>query len=38
MSYSYLLQFNAGTFHETLRLSSGRFALLDDGLGFRLVP
>ena len=38
MSYSYLLQFNAGTFHETLRLSSGRFALLDDGLGFCLVP
>lgn len=28
----------SGTFRETLRLSSGRFALLDDGLGFRLVP
>ena len=38
MSYSYPLQFNAGTLRETLRLSSGRFALLDDGLGFRLAP
>ena len=27
----------SGTFRETLRLSSCRFALLDDGLGFRLV-
>jgi len=27
-----------GTFRETLRLSSGRFAVLDDGLGFSLVP
>ena len=38
MSYSYLLQFNAGTFREMLCLSSSCFFLLDDGLGFRLVP
>ncbi|MFM8859488.1 MAG: DUF3363 domain-containing protein [Methylocystis sp.] len=28
----------SGAFRETLRLSSGRFAVLDDGLGFSLVP
>ena len=28
----------SGTFRETLRLSSGRFAMIDDGLGFQLVP
>ena len=27
----------SGTFRETLRLSSGRFAMIDDGLGFQLV-
>jgi hypothetical protein len=26
-----------GAFRETLRLSSGRFAMIDDGLGFQLV-
>ena len=28
----------SGTFRESLRLSSGRFAMIDDGLGFQLVP
>lgn len=28
----------SGTFRETIRLSSGRFAMIDDGLGFQLVP
>jgi len=28
----------SGTFRETLRLSSGRYAMIDDGLGFQLVP
>lgn len=28
----------SGTYRETIRLNSGRFALIDDGLGFQLVP
>lgn len=28
----------AGTFRQRLTLASGRFAMLDDGLGFQLVP
>ena len=28
----------AGTYRQRLTLSSGRFAMLDDGLGFQLVP
>jgi type IV secretory pathway VirD2 relaxase len=28
----------SGTYRETIRLSSGRFAMIDDGLGFQLVP
>jgi hypothetical protein len=28
----------AGTFRQRLRLSSGRFAMIDNGLGFALVP
>jgi type IV secretory pathway VirD2 relaxase len=28
----------SGTFRETIRLSSGRFAMIGDGLGFQLVP
>jgi type IV secretory pathway VirD2 relaxase len=28
----------AGTYRQRLMLSSGRFAMIDDGLGFRLVP
>ncbi|MGL3822780.1 relaxase/mobilization nuclease domain-containing protein [Sphingopyxis sp. R3-92] len=28
----------SGIYRERLRLTSGRFAMLDDGLGFRLVP
>jgi type IV secretory pathway VirD2 relaxase len=27
-----------GTYRQQLRLASGRFAMLDDGLGFQLVP
>lgn len=27
-----------GTYRQQLRLTSGRFAMLDDGLGFQLVP
>ena len=28
----------SGTYRDTIRLSSGRFAMIDDGLGFQLVP
>ncbi|WP_145987112.1 DUF3363 domain-containing protein, partial [Bradyrhizobium sp. UASWS1016] len=28
----------AGTYRQRLALASGRFAMLDDGLGFQLVP
>ncbi|MBP6030961.1 MAG: DUF3363 domain-containing protein [Sphingobium sp.] len=28
----------AGTYRQRLTLASGRFAMIDDGLGFRLVP
>jgi type IV secretory pathway VirD2 relaxase len=28
----------AGTYRQSLRLASGRFAMIDNGLGFRLVP
>jgi type IV secretory pathway VirD2 relaxase len=28
----------SGTYRETIRLSSGRFAMINDGLGFQLVP
>jgi type IV secretory pathway VirD2 relaxase len=28
----------AGTYRESLQLTSGRFAMLDDGVGFSLVP
>ena len=28
----------AGAYRETIRLSSGRFAMINDGLGFQLVP
>jgi hypothetical protein len=28
----------AGTFRQRLTLSSGRFAMIDNGLGFTLVP
>lgn len=28
----------AGTYRQRINLSSGRFAMLDDGLGFQLVP
>ena len=28
----------AGTFRRRLDLASGRFAMIDDGLGFNLVP
>ncbi|MFN5451421.1 DUF3363 domain-containing protein, partial [Bradyrhizobium sp.] len=28
----------AGTVRQRLTLSSGRFAMIDDGLGFQLVP
>jgi hypothetical protein len=28
----------AGTYRQRLDLASGRFALIDDGLGFSLVP
>lgn len=27
-----------GTYRQRLTLSSGRFAMIDDGLGFRLMP
>lgn len=30
--------FVAGTYRQRLTLASGRFAMLDDGLGFQLVP
>lgn len=28
----------SGTYRDNIRLSSGRFAMIDDGLGFQLVP
>ena len=28
----------AGTYRQRLTLASGRFAMIDDGLGFQLVP
>ena len=28
----------SGTYRERITLSSGRFAMIDDGLGFQLVP
>lgn len=28
----------SGTYRDSIRLSSGRFAMIDDGLGFQLVP
>ncbi len=28
----------SGTYRDAIRLSSGRFAMIDDGLGFQLVP
>ncbi|MFC5395121.1 DUF3363 domain-containing protein, partial [Bosea vestrisii] len=28
----------AGTYRQSLTLSSGRFAMIDNGLGFQLVP
>jgi hypothetical protein len=28
----------SGTYRERLQLASGRFAMIDDGLGFELVP
>ena len=29
---------SAGTYRQRLTLSSGRFAMIDNGLGFQLVP
>ncbi|PDS43311.1 type VI secretion protein [Rhizobium anhuiense] len=31
-------EFVAGTYRQRLTLASGRFAMIDDGLGFQLVP
>lgn len=31
-------EFVAGTYRQRITLASGRFAMLDDGLGFQLVP
>ena len=31
-------EYVAGTYRQRLMLSSGRFAMIDDGLGFQLVP
>jgi hypothetical protein len=31
-------EYVAGVYRQRLMLSSGRFAMIDDGLGFRLVP
>jgi hypothetical protein len=31
-------EYVAGTFRQRVVLSSGRFAMIDDGLGFQLVP
>ena len=31
-------EYVAGTYRQRLTLASGRFAMLDDGLGFQLVP
>jgi type IV secretory pathway VirD2 relaxase len=31
-------EFVAGTFRQRVMLASGRFAMIDDGLGFQLVP
>jgi hypothetical protein len=28
----------SGTYRESIQLASGRFAMLDDGVGFSLVP
>jgi hypothetical protein len=28
----------SGTYRESIQLTSGRFAMLDDGVGFSLVP
>ena len=31
-------EYVAGTYRQRLTLASGRFAMIDDGLGFQLVP
>ena len=31
-------EYVAGTYRQRIALASGRFAMLDDGLGFQLVP
>ena len=31
-------EYVAGTYRQRFALASGRFAMIDDGLGFRLVP
>ena len=31
-------EYVAGTYRQRLALASGRFAMIDDGLGFQLVP
>ena len=31
-------EFVAGTYRQRFALASGRFAMIDDGLGFKLVP
>lgn len=31
-------EYVAGTFRQRFSLSSGRYAMIDDGLGFQLVP
>jgi hypothetical protein len=31
-------EYVAGTFRQRVMLASGRFAMIDDGLGFQLVP
>ncbi|MCQ4028559.1 DUF3363 domain-containing protein, partial [Klebsiella pneumoniae] len=31
-------EYVAGTYRQRMTLASGRFAMIDDGLGFQLVP
>ena len=38
MPYAPPAELVAGTFRQRLTLSSGRFAMIDNGLGFALVP
>jgi len=38
LSHSRSGEYVAGAYHQRFELASGRFAMIDDGLGFQLVP